>query len=205
MIANGLAWGCGGSGKGSATTCNSPAPCGGALDGTWQIDSVCNEGDLAAAMASQQGLPAACSQVFESASMTGTGTITLANGAQTNNVVQKIAATAVYTPECITALTQRSVTFSASICSALQQQLANSSGVSQAACSLSGSNCTCSLAYENQASSDPMSYTVSGNTVTYTSSEEAPLTYCVAGTTMTVSQAVNGLSGITLHIALHKL
>jgi hypothetical protein len=205
MVAGAWAWGCGGSDKGSGATCTSPAACGGTPDGTWQIDSVCTEGDLAGAIASMQNLAAACRQMFQSATMTGTGTVTLANGVETDNVTQKFVVTGVCTPECFTAMSQVSMALNSTICSALGQQMTGSNGITAASCSLSGANCACSITYEQQAPTTPQPYTISGNTLTYTSSDQAPLTYCVAGTTLTGSQTVTGLSGVTLHTTLHKL
>jgi hypothetical protein len=41
IVFGAIALGCGGNSSGSAGTCNAAAPCGGTLDGTWQMDSTC--------------------------------------------------------------------------------------------------------------------------------------------------------------------
>jgi len=51
IVFSAIALGCGGNSSGNAGTCNAAAPCGGTLDGTWQMDSTCVEGDLAAYLA----------------------------------------------------------------------------------------------------------------------------------------------------------
>ncbi len=199
----GIAWGCSSSNSsGGAAACSAAAPCGGTVDGTWTLDSVCVEGNLVAAMNATSGLPAACSSLFQSATLSGSGTVTFANGTETDNITQNMTATAVYTPACASAAAGATVTLSASVCSTLQSTMAGQSGVSSASCSFSSGNCNCSLVYQT-VNATSQSYSVSGSTITFTNGDN-PIDYCVSGATLTASQVQTNLNGVTLVSKLHK-
>jgi hypothetical protein len=170
------------------------------LDGTWQADAVCVEGDLVATMAPAD-LPSACSGLFQSATPTITGTVTFANGMETDNVTETINASVVYTSACVSALAGATVTMTATMCSALGQQLMSQSTFSSASCSFVGGNCPCSVSSLQQLPTTPQAYTVSGNTITYPSGS-TPMDYCVSGTTLTAREVDSGLTFVT---TLHKL
>ncbi len=191
---------------GTSGTCNAPAACGGALDGTWAVDSVCVEGNLTAAMNKQLGLPSTCDTTFQSVSVGLSGTVTFANNTETDNLTQTMDAHIVYTAACESAVAGQPVTLTASICTTIQQQLMGTSGAfTTAACSLSNGSCDCTASKSEAAPTVPQPYTVSGHTITYTGTDPSdPIDYCVYGTTLTGRQTYSGLAGIWTVTTLRK-
>jgi hypothetical protein len=150
VLCGGAAGGGGGNTTG-AGTCNAAAACGGTLDGSWQVDGVCIEGDLSSALVASQNLPAACSNIVQSVTPTMTGTVTFADGMETDNFTQTISATVLYTEACMSA--------DARLCSCHKRCRLHQRGVvlgeqysifSTATCSLAGSNCACSMSQQSQ-------------------------------------------------------
>ena len=192
----------GGSGNTGNTTCSAAAPCGGTVDGTWQLDGVCVEGNLVAAMNATSGLPAACSTLFQTATLSGTGTVTFANGTETDNITQDMTTTAVYTSACASAIAGTAVTLNASLCATMQSSAAGQTGVTSASCSFVGSNCNCSIVYQSVTATS-QAYSISGSTIMYTNGSD-PIDYCVSGTTLTARQVQTNLNGLTFVSTLHK-
>jgi len=202
-----LAVGCGSNSSSSGTpgkVCSAVAPCGGALEGTWQLDTTCDEGNLAAAMASQQNLPAACNNLFQSASPTLTGTVQFAGGMETDTLTTTLNATVLYTSACVSALSGTTVALNATICSILGPSLTGSGGFTTATCTFASGGCSCAVSMTSQSDTTAQPYTLSGNTIVYTSGSD-PMDYCVSGTTLTTRGAVAGLSGVTFVTTAHKL
>jgi hypothetical protein len=187
-------------------TCSAAAPCGGTLDGTWTVTSVCAEGNLAATMNQQLGLPAACDNTFQSVTLGASGTVTFANGMETDNLTQTMDANLVFTAACESAVANQTVTLTSSTCTTIQQSLTSaSSSFTTANCSLSNGSCVCTASYDQQSSTTPASYTVSGSIVTYTGTDPDPsIDYCVSGTTLTARQALSGVTGVTVVSVLQK-
>jgi len=187
-------------------TCGAAAPCGGTLDGTWTVTSVCAEGNLAATMNQQLGLPAACDNTFQSATLGASGSVTFANGMETDNLTQTMDANLVFTAACESAVAKQTVTLTPATCTTIQQSLTSSSGsFTTANCSLSNGSCVCTASYDKQSPTTPMSYSVSGSTVTYTGTNpDPPIDYCVSGTTLSASQALSGVSGVSVVSVLQK-
>jgi len=80
IVFGAIALGCGGNSSGSAGTCNVAAPCGGTLDGTWQMDSTCVEGDLIGYLTARLGSAfPTCSQI-QTANASMTGTVAFSSG-----------------------------------------------------------------------------------------------------------------------------
>ena len=200
-----VASGCGGnSSSTSGGACNAAVTCGGILDGTWQLDTTCVEGNLAAAMESSAGLPSACSNVFQSATPSITGTVTFANGSETDNMTETLDATILYTSACVGAVAGTTVTLNASVCSLLGPELVSQGDFSSATCTFASGGCSCSVASTSQADTTPQAYTISGHTIVYADGSD-PMDYCVSGTTLTTSGSVTGLPGVTFVSTAHKL
>ena len=191
----------GGSGGGAPGSCKMTPNCGGTLDGTWQIDTTCVEGSIVKMMADQQNLPSACNSLFQTATLSLTGTAAFANGMETDNLTMTIDATVLYTSACVSAIGGTTVTLTAALCSSLQSKLLSSGDFSSASCSFTGGNCACSVASQKQSPTTAQAYTVSGSQISYPSGS-APMDYCVEGTTLTVRQLD---SGLTLFNTAHKL
>jgi len=193
--------GCGGhtGADGSGAQCEGPAPCGGNLEGTWQVDSLCVEGDLAAALNALPGTPSACNTMVQSASEAFHGTVTYANGTETIDVTADVVMEVLYTPACYSATA--GVPLSAGACSYQQQQLVAQSGYT-AACQLEVGGCRCSASKQSQ-STQVSSYTVSGSRITYTDGDD-PMDYCVSGTTLTERQTAPDLGGLVAVLSLHR-
>jgi len=156
-------------------------------------------------MNAQMGLPAACDNTFQSATLSGAGTVTFANSAETDNLTQSIDANLVFTAACESAVAKQTVTLTASTCSTIQQTLTASGGFTTANCSLSNGSCMCTASREQQAPTAPQPYTVSGNTITYSGTDaSSPTDYCVSGTLLTARQPLSGISGVTVVSVLQK-
>ncbi len=195
-----------GTGTGTATgtgACNTPAACGGVVDGTWQIDSTCVDGNLLAAVSAQAGLPAACNGVYQSVSLTTSGTVTFAGGTQTDNVTTTSNASTVFTSACYSAISGTPTTLTAASCTTLQSQMADPTTGSTATCTFSGGNCNCT-SIQTSTSTAQKAYTSSGTSLVFSNGDD-PVDYCVSGTTMTVSQASTSLGGTTIVYTLHKV
>ena len=206
VVLGALMWGCGGSSSTSgAGACTEATPCGGALDGTtWQLDSVCTIGGVAAAL-NQAEFPwtAACSGAVTSASLSATGTVSFANGTQTNNVTTITQGTMVLTPACAGAMGGVTITtLDASTCTLIGQEISSTAG-DTGTCTLAGSNCSCSVTITGTDTTST-SYTISGTSVTYANGDN-PTDYCVSGSSLSASQALAELPGVTLVSKLHKI
>jgi hypothetical protein len=128
------------------------------------------------------------------------GTVTFANGMETDNLTETASVRFVFNSACVSALAGQTVAMSATICSAMGQGLMSDPKVTSANCSLAGSNCDCSMSNQSQSPTTPQAYVVSGNTVTYPSGS-GPMDYCVSGTTLTVRETDSGTTFVT---TLHK-
>jgi hypothetical protein len=187
--------------NGQSTTCPIPAACGGALDGTWQVDSVCVQGDLVAFMNSL--LPAACNTLYQSISYSGgTGTISYANGTETPNATTNSSAQLLFSSAC--ALARYGVTLDATACTTtIQQDVVSNEGFTSATCSYSSQGCLCA-ASDQSVSNSPVSYTLSGTSIVY-SSGDPPAGYCVSGTTLTEVETLSARVSVTFVSTLHRI
>ena len=201
-----LAVGCGGdtSSTGAAPACNAAAPCGGVLDGTWRIDGTCVEGNLAAAMTTEANVPPACGGLFQSANITTVGTVTFANGMETDDVATKVAANIQYTSACASAVSGTTVALDAAACFALQQSLMDSGTFSSAICFFSNGSCACSVSSQGETDTIPRAYAISGSRVTYADGSD-PMDYCVSGTDLTLRQTSADLPDVTLIMTLQRV
>jgi hypothetical protein len=166
------------------------------LDGTWQVDGVCVEGDLAAAVVAQLNLPADCHNLFQSTSATATGTVTFADGMETDNSSLIVDASVLFTEACASADVGYAIVMGTAACNSLGPVLASSQQFSTATCSLAGSNCACSVSKRWPTPTTPQGYVVSGNTIT-NSGGGGSMDYCVSGTTLTIREVDSGATFIT--------
>jgi hypothetical protein len=210
------AGGSGGAGsEGGGGACKAFTPCGGALDGTWQFDEVCVEGDLASYYRATEDLPSACSDLYQSATFIQEGTITFAGGMVNENITNTEGYIFVYTSACESALNSTTITMDAAQCTARQQALIrdNQSKLNfSVTCSLTGGNCVCATRHQSQYVTTPTPYTVSGDAnssdagSSNTGSSDAgsnPLYYCVSGATLTTRRPWS--QSVAIIETLHKL
>ena len=191
-------------GTGGGGTCSGAAPCGGALDGTWQMDSVCT-GDLTPATRAQLGLPAECSDSLESVSIDSMrGTLTYSVGTESSDLTMTLTMQLLFTQACLNAMAGTPVTLNASTCTSMQQSLASSGKYSTATCSYSSAACRCVVSGD-QSSTNSTAYTVAGDSIVYTDGSD-PVSYCVSGTTLTERQTSStDFPGVTMVATLHRV
>ena len=167
----------------SGATCNAAAPCGGTLDGTWQIDGTCVEGDLPAYLAARKRQPSACGNAFQTATASLAGTITFANGMEADNLIFTFDAQAIYTAACVHAITGTTASLDANACISLQQTLINNGTFTGVTCSFAGENCACSGSILAEPATAQEAYAISGTQIVYADGSSS-LDYCVSGTTL---------------------
>ena len=190
--------GCGGSSGGAsdgglvqATTCSGTyKACGGDPTGTWDIASLCAEGDWVGAYNEEMAAQVpACGSAFTSVKPAGSGSVTYAAGNVTFNATTKLAASVTYTPACFSAA-YSGLASSASACSQAEAGFNSAPATAgSATCSYAGVNCSCSttIAKNNTTSG---SYTISGSTITESSGDTYD--FCVNGNTMTEREQATG-------------
>jgi len=201
IVLGAVVLGCGGNSSGNAGTCNAAAPCGGTLDGTWQMDGTCVEGDLAAYLMAMPGAPfPACGQI-QTANTSMAGTASFSSGNETDNLIATFEATVAYSGACVNSTAGLSVTLSANACTGFQGSLTGRPFVSAATCSFANGDCVCSETLLGQGPTVPQAYTVSGSRIVYASGS-APMDYCVSGTTLTTRDVE---SHATFFNTAHKL
>jgi hypothetical protein len=197
--------GTGGS-AGSGGTCKAAAPCGGDLEGTWEVTSVCTNGDLAAmmgaSMGSGVGLPAACKDLFQDFTVDMKGTIAFEQGLMTSTLDTTIKGKEHITPACLVALGAPFTTFTESSCSDIEGELALNDTPS--ACTLKAGNCDCEFTGKGDGAPVDHNYTLSGNQVVDPNGQEAPMDYCVSGNTLTLIQSTANTSGFGLVLTLRR-
>jgi hypothetical protein len=189
-------------------TCGGAGPCGGVLDGQWQFDSVCIEGDLADtfnAEALRYGKPEPCGTMYQSVAVTTYGTTTFANGIETDNMSDRIDASLIITAGCEGAIVGSTVTLDPATCVRMEQDLTSvSGGFDTASCSFSNGDCACQVTAYKDESAAPVSYIVSGSTVTYPGSNRS-WQFCVVGTTLAMWQQMGSAKPIMAVGTLHRI
>jgi hypothetical protein len=184
---------CGNSDDKKGASCAAPAACGGTLDGTWQLDSSCVQGDEVALLNATPGNPAACSTLFQKASDSASGTVTYANGTQTSNVTKTSKYDVLYTQACVAALRGAMITLDATACATVQQSAIDSGNYTRVSCSYSSAGCPCTFVSQSTDTST-VNYTVSGTSIVYANGDP-PADYCVSGNTMTLTVAFDTPQG----------
>ncbi len=155
------------------------AACGGDPTGTWDIVSVCIQGDLAsAANSSYAGDSAECSNLCTGATLAAQGSVTYGAGSVQPNAILSLTETLAMTAGCYAALTGE--TWSSTSCATFAQGLNQQSGTT-ATCSPGSTMCNC--AYVTALSSTVDTYTVNGSLLV--ASDGTTTEFCVQGSTMT--------------------
>jgi hypothetical protein len=175
--------GCGGGDGGTIATCGTFSPCGGDITGTWTIDGLCIEGDVASLMGQSSDMPAECKDAIKSLTMKASGTLTYANGVETSNVTMNMAGHYVYSAACISAMAGgTTVPVTQAVCDAAS----SSTGADgpQIACKLAGGGCDCTMSMTDT-TNETADYTVSGSTLSYTDGSDGA-EFCVSGKALTV-------------------
>ena len=168
-----------------ATTCSETfEPCGGDPTGTWDIVSVCIQGDLAAAANAAYASDAqACSNLCTAASLNARGSIAYNAGYYEPNAVLTISETLEVTPSCYAALSGTS--WSNAACASMMQTLQGQSNTT-ATCSADNTGCECVYTTSSSAVAD--SYTIKGTTLV--ASDGSTTDFCVQGSTMSERDAL---------------
>jgi len=154
-------------------------PCGGDPTGTWDIVSVCLQGDLAAAANAGYAADSAdCSSLCTEATLAAQGSVTYSAGSVQPNAVLSLSETLEMTASCYAALFGKA--WNSASCATVAQMLEKQSGTT-AACSAGNSICNCVYMDTTQAVAD--TYTVNGTTLV--ASDGSTTEFCVQGSTMT--------------------
>ena len=185
--------GCGGGGGGisliAATTCSQNfVACGGDPTGTWDIVSLCVDGDLNAAVNDQvaENDPA-CADLVSNAKLSGSGSVTYGAGTVSYNGRFQVQFAASYTPACVSALAG-GASLNAAVCGQIQTNLNKEEGKA-GTCSFTGENCVCQFTMSPPITRS-YSYTVSGATISEVGSDS--YSFCVNGNTMTQREQIAG-------------
>jgi hypothetical protein len=194
----------GAAGGGNGGVCSGAVPCGGTLDGTWQIDSVCVQGDFSSVLSGQANLPAACSSGIKTVAIQDpTGTVTYSGGNEVLDISVTLDLQVSITQACASAVAAgTTVTLSTTVCPGFGQYLVIIGGLSSATCTYASDECQCRLT-KTQTSSTTAPYTVSGTDIVY-GNGNAPVGFCVSGETLTERGAFTGISGLTGTATFHR-
>jgi len=190
---------CGGGGGTKVAVCKAGAftACGGDPTGTWHVSGICSENNLTTTMnqmyASQSS---ACATVVKSVDLSIAGTVTYTSGTVTYNMNNSVAFSMSFSSACISGMLNMSGTMNASLCSSLGTSLTNS-GTMTGTCSLSGSNCDCTIS-EKMTDSSSYPYSVSGSTITESGGDSYD--FCVSGKTMSERQDSSDLGFAVLSL-----
>jgi hypothetical protein len=152
-------------------------------------------------MLAQLNLPADCHNLFQSTIATTTGTVTFADGVETDNSALIVDASVLFTEACASADIEYPIVMGTAACNSLGPYLVSTQQFSTASCSLAGSNCACSVSRQLQSPTTPLAYVVSGNTITYPGGG-SPMDYCVSGTTLTAREVASGVTFVTTLLKL---
>ncbi len=165
---------------GSANDCAGIfSPCGGDPTGTWDIASVCVDGDLAAAANQGYASDAAeCSSLCTSATLAAAGSVSYDNGSLQPNAILSLTETWVMPANCYAALS--GATWATSACASYAQGLNQQSGTTV---TCSPGNALCDCVYSNVTPSTTDTYAVNGSLLV--ASDGSTTEFCIQGSTMT--------------------
>ncbi len=178
--------------KESTGTCSNSAGCGGNIVGTWKITSSCVTVDLGDAMNAEcpgettnsSGLKASGTVTY-AADMTYTSSFTV-----TGNITLTLPASC---------LKRNNITLTcAQLTESLQSQMMMGAGSCSTA---SGGGCSCKFPITGEPNSETGTYTTTGSgslTQTQSTGETETDTYCVKGSTLTISPTNNATTSGTL-------
>jgi hypothetical protein len=177
-IAIGVAFlGCSSS-NGASGSCGKVSPCGGDVVGTWKIVDSCEEGSSLST--ANSSCPSETGQVT---SMSASGTATF-NSDMTYalSLTESFSETLSVPMSC---LSMGGITVTCDELTTALGGLLESDGGTTTNCTASGSGCDCNISLSGLTTNDMGTYTVSGNTLTTTSTTSPGTTgggdYCVQG------------------------
>jgi hypothetical protein len=168
---------------GGGDSCMSFLACGGDPTGTWNINGICLKGDLNAEMFAETNLPVDCSDIFQNAAISASGSITYANSTETLNFDTTITATAQYTESCLSAVLGQPSTMDSTTCNDLQTQWSSRVNVDSASCSLIGTTCSCAIS-ETLSVNKTNGYTIDIDALNYMNGSSSE--FCVSGVTLSI-------------------
>lgn len=191
-----IAWsfavpGCGDDDSGE-NSCGSAEPCGGDLEGTWQLDEVCQQGDALTKIDS--GDPH-CAGMHESVLYQYSGTISFESGLYNPSISQTLTSQLRLTPEC------HGGALDEETCASIESSFRNSDQPTVANCVMDGKDCLCrTTTTYTEDGSEP--YVVHAEHLLLTKTRQE-YEYCVNEDKMRV-WGEDRLSGILLELSLTR-
>jgi hypothetical protein len=159
--------------------------CGGDVTGNWTVSSSCVEGNLKAAANLGQSLPPACRGNYDEVEAHVTGTVSFANGVAKNDTVTTVDYALRVSGACIAANGINTPDLSAA-CQAVGAAIVGKGYHQVVTCSVEGSGCSCA-AKDVYRRDEELGYTISGNKLSYTGSDDS-MDFCVDGPTLHARQ-----------------
>jgi hypothetical protein len=173
-----LATSCGGRIDRASGRCRDFSPCGGNIEGTWQVDDVCFTDDpVASANSWYASQFAACTDSIKTLSTTFSGTIDYSAGVETADFESVTVYTSLYTAECLSAIERSNITISTDVCSRLESGVipfAKANGT----CTPVRAACSCEMTSIETQGRRTTDYAVEGNTIVTDGSSDD---FCVDG------------------------
>jgi hypothetical protein len=202
---------CGGGGNGtggSGEACKAATPCGGDIEGTWEVTSVCPNGDLStmvSSMGSGEELPTTCRDLFQNFTIDMAGTITFADGTMISDLVTTVKGREHLTPACMTSLLGSTVpSFTPSSCSEMENELTKGDTSNSATCAAKAGSCDCDITAVSSGTKKEHAYTLSDNQMVDPTGQDDPMGYCVSGTTLILIQNASELGNVDLVLTLRR-
>jgi len=181
--------GCGGSSENSqvkgAICTQTFAACGGDPTGTWDIESVCLDGDLVAAY--NANLSQSCANQITRANLSATGSATygvdpvFSHPTVTYEATTVLQVSETYTPACALDV-YGYATLDSNTCAQIEETLQNYDQEKQVTCSFTGTNCACNVTIKHLNTTTD-TYAVNGSDIT--EGDASTYAFCVSGNTMT--------------------
>jgi hypothetical protein len=182
-------------------SCASFSACGGDVQGSWQLDSICAVGLVEQLNSQVAAQHPECDGTYKTASIDVEGTVAFDATTQTPNLVMTIDTRLTLTADCLSAQADRTVVLSDSICSLFAQGASSTDADKTATtqCTFTGGNCECDVHISSPTgTAEP--YTISGTTIV--SGSESPADYCVQGDTLTLHGENDAM---TMTYSAHRL
>lgn len=176
--------GCKSANNGSTGQCGLANACGGDVEGTWNITSVCVENAAALAGMAVADRPE-CASLFKDTQVHADGTMAFASGTATTAYTLTVDLHAAFTRECLGAL--GSVSASAidlqGSCERLDMEFSINSSFTGASCAIAGETCDCMIS-RRQTQSVTGTYTTEGSALI--DDEGTRGDYCVDGSMLSI-------------------
>ncbi len=170
----------------SGGTCEQPLhACGGSVDGTWHVESVCYDPSFRASLEPDQ---AACKGAVRRFDTQASATMKFSGGTLSQSFTLSIDAEAVWTAECLRAMVGSSTVDLRSSCAAIQSNYESNGVFQHAACSASATDCSCHLQSVPMMDMSAGSYVVQGNDIVDVSTGDQ-IPYCVQASALNMAFA----------------